>query len=94
MTENVFLIARIDSEISTEDTFAFGRGVNKVSSEDSANPVVRTFKSVTSKVEEGKNPLEIPETVATPSISTVVVPTLTTLAIIGSPVNPAVVSVY
>jgi len=55
---------------------------------------LRTCKSVTFKVVAGKNPLAIPETVATPSILTVAVPTPVTLAIIGSSVSPGVVSVY
>ena len=75
-------------------TFGLGNEVNKVPSEDGASSVVRTSRSVTLRVDAGKNPLAIPETVATPSIVTLDVPTLVTLAIIGSSVSPAVVSVY
>ena len=65
-----------------------------MASEDGASSVVRTSRSVTLSVDEGKNPLAIPVTGATPSMVTLDVPTLVTLAIIGSSVSPAVVSVY
>ena len=93
-TLKVFLMVNVVSARSTAATFGFGSGVNKVLSEDGASSVVRTSKSVTLSVDAGKNPLAIPETVATPSIVTFEVPTLVTLATIGSTVSPAVVSVY
>ena len=63
-------------------------------SDDVDNFVVRTFKSVTSKVDDGRNPLEIPATAVVTATVKSDVPTLTTLAKIGSLFLPAVVSVY
>ena len=78
----------------TFETLTLGKGVNRELSEDVANSVVRIFKSVILNVDDGKNPLEIPVTAATPSTEMSDVPTLVTLAIIGSPFNPGVVSLY
>ena len=56
---------------STLDTLTFGKSVNRVLSEEGANSVVRTFRSVTFNVAEaGKNPLEIPVTAVTPDTVT------------------------
>ena len=70
--------------------------MNKESSEEDASSVVMTLKSVTFNAAEGRRPLEIPATAVTPSISICVVPTLTTLATIGSSVRspPVLLSVY
>ena len=94
MTSKVFLIVNVASVKSTDDTFTFGSCVNRVPSETGANSVVRTLRSVTSKAEDGRNPLEIPETEVVADTVKLVVPTLTTLAKMGSSVSPAVVSVY
>ena len=68
--------------------------MNREFPEEDASSVVRILRSVTLKVDAGKNPLEIPETADTPSTEISFVPTLVTLAIIGSPSNPGVVSLY
>ena len=93
-TVNVFLIVKEASVKSTFEILAFASGVYKVLSETVDNSVVRTFKSVTSKVDDGRNPLEIPATAVVVSTVKSDVPTLTTLAKIGSLFLPAVVSVY
>ena len=93
-TVNVFLITRDASERSTLETLTFGRGVNREFPDEGAKFVVRTLRSVTLRVDAGRNPLEIPVTAVTPSTETWVVPTLVTLPMIGSPPNPGVVSLY
>ena len=96
VTSKVFLIVNDASSRLTLDTFIFGSAVNKESSEDDARSVVITLKSVTFNAAAGRSPLEIPATAVTPSMSICVVPTLTTLATIGSSVRspPVVLSVY
>ena len=69
-TVNVFLMLKDASARSTLETLILGKGVNKVSSDEGANSVVRTFRSVTFNVAAGKNPLEMPVTAATPATVT------------------------
>ena len=95
MTVNVFLIVNEASVKSTFEMLSFASGVYKVLSETDDNSVVSTFKSVILKLDDGRNPLEIPATDVVVATVKSEVPTLTTLAKIGSTViNPAVVSVY
>ena len=62
----------------------FGNLVYNVLSEDDSKLVVNIFKSVTDKVDVGNFPSQIPETVETPLIVTVLDPTFTTFANTGS----------
>ena len=80
--------------MSTLEIFLFAKGVYKDESEIDARSVLRTFKSVTSNVADGKNALATPTTSVTAATVIVVVATPTTLATIGSFLSPAVVSVY
>jgi hypothetical protein len=61
-----------------------GSLVYKVLSVEVSKFVVKILKSVAFKVEDGKNPEEIPDTPVTPVMEIVVFPNPTTFAMIGS----------